>query len=522
MTTKMIPLKNIAMRPGNREKLDSAELAELAASMKVRQLQPVIVQPHPKKRDTYELLAGERRVRAAMQLEWPTIEAKLFADLTPSEAANIRLAENVQRVNLTPWEEAQHLEEFWDATPGARVEDVADMVGMTTRRVAMCRAIGKLIPELKALVREQNWPLSHLPLLARIPVERQPAILAAIIDNQKMEWRHFDGKKEVPEVPSLTDLCDFLSDYERMLTGAAWKLADAELLPKAGACSECHKRTSAQVLLFADLADPKNDRCLDEGCWMAKQAALVAINVQKLHDKGKTPVLLKEYDSQKVSEELTHAIGPAEVEPAHKYYECKKSEPGAIPAVIVAGDRAGTIKYVKPHDVHENGNGNGNGKAPKPIDQETGKPEPPSTAERMRSLKLKRQCRAVEIWAEKMSTLTPRFNDIGSLLVYFGTAQTAKSRDSSDWEAWAKRDKDNIDAMAWAQLLDVFQERVKRLGTLEDGEGLWAEASVQAAALFQSELLKFCWRDAVTEIPLPKVLAKETDDVEPPTAILNW
>ena len=513
MPTTMIPIKSIDVPPGNRDSIDADKLQGLAETMRESgQLAPILVRANGKK-GRFELIAGERRLRAAEILKWKEIEAKeLNAD--DRRAEEVHAIENLQREDLTPWEEARKLAALAGSNGSTvRVEDLAARLGRPPQWVAVRLAVNKLIPELRQLVTEQEWPLTHLPLLARVPADFQPAVLEAIREAQEMDigddWGYFDNKthKHVPGAPRRQVLIEFLEEYQRLLSTAPWKLDDPFLLPQAGSCDQCKKRTSAQTLLFPELVDAtkKTDRCLDEGCWKAKQANFIAVTVDKLRTDDKNPVLLKD-SYREVPNELAAAIGPATFEKIQDYDVCKKTDKGAVPAVIVTGDEAGTVKYVKPCATGKTGN---SGKKPaRPVDQETGEPEPPSTQERLRQLELKRKCKAAEIWSEKLETFKPKWTGLlDALILHFGCEETREHRHDGGWEEFDNRDrKIKLETIAWQQLWPIFQSRLHRFGPMTQGDEIWEEAVCQARALGMITQLQYYWHDATVDVPMTKAL----------------
>jgi len=103
-----IPDQPDRFRPGDRS------IDELAASIhQFGLLQAIIVTPTPGS-DTYELLAGHRRLLACISLGWPSIDAKVI-DLPPGSGSSIRLTENIQREDLSPLEEAVSISRLRDA-----------------------------------------------------------------------------------------------------------------------------------------------------------------------------------------------------------------------------------------------------------------------------------------------------------------------------------------------------------------------------------------------------------------------
>lgn len=104
------PVERIDPDPAQaRRRFDEAEIATLAATMAARgQLQPILLRPHPAVRDRWLIVAGERRWRAARANGWSTILA-IEHDGNPEVAS---LIENLQRVDLTPVEEARGLQQL--------------------------------------------------------------------------------------------------------------------------------------------------------------------------------------------------------------------------------------------------------------------------------------------------------------------------------------------------------------------------------------------------------------------------
>lgn len=106
-TTRAIPIEQI--RPGRyqpRRHFDPDAIAALAASIREKGiLQPLLVRPLPNLANTYELIAGERRWRAAQQAQLHEVPV-LIRELSDRETLEIALIENLQREDLNPMEEA--------------------------------------------------------------------------------------------------------------------------------------------------------------------------------------------------------------------------------------------------------------------------------------------------------------------------------------------------------------------------------------------------------------------------------
>lgn len=123
-----------------RRSFDPDKLKELAESIRANQLlQPIIVRPLNDSEETFELVAGERRLRAHKILERETIQA-VVRNLTDEQARNLVLIENLQREDLSTMEEARCVSVLVDQFSGNR-QAVADQLGKSLTyvndRVAM-------------------------------------------------------------------------------------------------------------------------------------------------------------------------------------------------------------------------------------------------------------------------------------------------------------------------------------------------------------------------------------------------
>ena len=161
-----------------RAPIDEAQLAELAASIKEHGLiQPVIV---TRVGDSYQLIAGERRWRAAQQAGLERIPA-LVKETTAQEMLELALVENIQRADLNVLEEAaayrQLMKEF-----GLTQEEVAQKVGKSRSAVANVVRLLGLPARIQAALLDGRVSEGHGRQLVRLPtVEAQEAGLATIL-----------------------------------------------------------------------------------------------------------------------------------------------------------------------------------------------------------------------------------------------------------------------------------------------------------------------------------------------------
>lgn len=150
-----------AVRPNPyqpRHAIDETALAELARSMEQSGLlQPVVV----RRRDgeTFELIAGERRWRAAQTLGWQKIAA-VIRDVDERTLLTLALIENLQRDALSPIDEAQGYRRLMDEF-GASQTEVAELVGRDRSTVANALRLLKLPESVQRLVHEGRLSTGH-------------------------------------------------------------------------------------------------------------------------------------------------------------------------------------------------------------------------------------------------------------------------------------------------------------------------------------------------------------------------
>lgn len=132
----LISLDLISANPGQpRKRFDEEDLSSLAASIAERGvLQPVLLRPAPGKTGHYQIVAGERRWRAAQRARLHEIPA-IIREFTDRETLEIAIVENVQRADLNPVEEARAFRQLIE-TFGHTQEEVARAVGKSRAHIA--------------------------------------------------------------------------------------------------------------------------------------------------------------------------------------------------------------------------------------------------------------------------------------------------------------------------------------------------------------------------------------------------
>ena len=181
-----IPLDRIRPCPFQPRKEFTAEaLQELADSIKAQGIiQPLVVRPRP---DGFELIAGERRWRAAQQLGWKEVPA-IVREADDRAALELALIENLQRENLNPLEEAQGYAELIGKFL-LRQEDVAAKVGKSRVAVANSLRLLKLPADVQAFLRDGRISVGHAKVILGLPAEAEQRLAAERVLKQGLNVR---------------------------------------------------------------------------------------------------------------------------------------------------------------------------------------------------------------------------------------------------------------------------------------------------------------------------------------------
>ncbi|HEY9547118.1 MAG TPA: ParB/RepB/Spo0J family partition protein [Solimonas sp.] len=161
------------IRPGSqqaRRHFDADALQELAQSIRESGVvQPIVLRTRVW---GYELLAGERRWRAAQQAGLHEIPAILRDDLSDTEAFVLGLIENLQRESLTPMETAAGLKRLGELFDLKHAE-IGARVGKSREYVSNYLRLLNLVPDVAKLVNEGHILLGHAKVLAGVPLGDQ-------------------------------------------------------------------------------------------------------------------------------------------------------------------------------------------------------------------------------------------------------------------------------------------------------------------------------------------------------------
>lgn len=172
-----------------RQIFDEGSLEELTESIKAKGvLQAILVRPDPKKSGAYQIVAGERRWRAAKRAGLETIPA-VVKDMDELELLEIGIIENVQRTDLNPMEEAEAYGALMKRF-GRTQEGLAESVGKSRAHIANTLRLLKLPESVRDMVRDQKLTAGHARALLMAP---EPESAAETVINKGLSVREAEA-----------------------------------------------------------------------------------------------------------------------------------------------------------------------------------------------------------------------------------------------------------------------------------------------------------------------------------------
>jgi ParB family chromosome partitioning protein len=248
-----IPLDKIDFSPFNyREFYDEKELELFAGELAIHGvISPITVRPLPKGR--YQLVAGERRTRAAKLAQLKTIPA-MVRELTDQEVMEIQLSENLQREDPHPMQEAKAIGRLREAKK--TMEEISLRLGKSKAFIYSRLKLLDLIGEFQEMFLSSKLTIRQALEMAAVSQESQ----------QELFSEHCrDWKKKGWQMGNLDYL---ISLYQYNLARAPFNTKDVSLLPAAGSCNHCPFNSATLKSLFPEMA--KEAFCGNKSCYQQK------------------------------------------------------------------------------------------------------------------------------------------------------------------------------------------------------------------------------------------------------------
>ncbi len=184
-----------------RRTFDPDELSSLSASIRAHGvLQPLVVRAVG---DHFQLIAGERRFRAAKAAGLPAVPVRIV-DFNDQQVLEAALVENIQRADLNPIEKAQGFKEHLDRF-GLTHEQLATRLGLARTTITNLVNLLELPPEIQDAVRTQQLSTGHAKLLKGVPDrDRQISLFREII-GRGLSVHATEALIKQPLTPATTD-----------------------------------------------------------------------------------------------------------------------------------------------------------------------------------------------------------------------------------------------------------------------------------------------------------------------------
>jgi ParB/RepB/Spo0J family partition protein len=274
-------LVDIRISKTNRKRFDLVKLNELAASIKTKGVaQPILLRPVEPTADEpqkYEIVAGERRFRAAIIAGCLNIPGMLRI-LTDAEALELQILENLQRDDPHPLEEAEGYERLM-LERNYDVDQLAEKLSKSRSYVYGRLKLCALTTKVREQFLEDKFSAATALLIARIPnpdLQVKAAKEVSALDWQGSPMSYRQQKSLLRD--------RFMLD----LKNAVFPIKDAALLADVGSCVECPKRSGNQQDAYE--GEKHDNLCTDPDCFAEKTAAHSKKAKQKAEERGQTVI----------------------------------------------------------------------------------------------------------------------------------------------------------------------------------------------------------------------------------------
>jgi ParB family chromosome partitioning protein len=488
ITPELVPVKRIFPSPANNRTNKTAEIESLAKSIRAQGLlQPPTVRPRPGHPGEYELVCGERRWLACRTI-WDNMPV-VVRDLSDDEAHEITVCENMQREDLSPMEEAAGIRTLMES--GRDIATIADKLGKPVTWVARRAKLCDLSEQwIQAAQNEDSiisrWGATHLELIARFDQGVQDELLERF-DNSYSDF-------------SVNEIERTLGEYMMNLSSASWKLNDETLIPEAGSCDACQKRSGCQPNLFEQEEHKGKyiDRCLDRTCWKKKAAAFIQQKAEALKERNGDLVMLDNSNYSDSAIPRDHDLKKKCVR-SYEVQPCKKTDKGAQQALVIDGPGAGSIKWVRSFNEDNPIKSPGENKK--------------TLAEKREQLARRRRIKYVEAVIGRMqSTDSVKDDEIEKIgrenILNAANVFGAVGKPGAGWKDLEKS-KHKGDALFKFVLIGVFGEWIKLLEHPEYGDAIVNEKFADRVCKFLDWDANFMKMKIEDETPEPKAWASQ-------------
>jgi ParB family chromosome partitioning protein len=341
---QVLPIGKVFESPLNpRKTFNEKKMAELVESIRAKGiLVPLLVRPCKESRiaplDQFEIAAGHRRYRAGIKAELTEVPV-FIREMSDSDFLEVLIIENDKHEDLEPLEQAQGYRTLMEQMH-YDVAAISDKVCKSESWIYQRIKLLELIPEAQEQLANEKITAGHAILIARLQPDQQKELL-------KKESGLYEGWGNDRTVVSVRDLANHIERQIHLdLNSASFKKTDPDLVPEAGPCTTCQKRTGFVPALFPEIK--KKDTCTDPSCFNKKVAAFSARWLSKQSEDSDVPPLhlsgSSNYRMKKAPED------PEVPVPANLYHVITDKKKGSCPSaregIITEGSHEGRILTV--------------------------------------------------------------------------------------------------------------------------------------------------------------------------------
>jgi ParB family transcriptional regulator, chromosome partitioning protein len=319
---------------------EDAALKELADTIRSQGvLSPLLVRPVTE--SVFEIVFGARRYRAAQLAEQDTVPVRI-KQMTDAEVIEAQLIENLQRRDVHPMEEAQGFRALLDLEePKYSIEQIAARTGKSPSYIAGRLKLTELVPAVVEAFYKDEIGVGHALLLAKLQPTQQEQALPHCF---REDWSGA-GKNRNILLPVRNLQFWIEQNVMLILKDAPFNKRDPQLVPTAGSCADCPKRTGHNKLLFSDLG--RQDACTDPACYQAKVSAHVA---RVIAAKPQLMQISTAYGTQKEGSPVVPRNKYTEIQKPTSKDDTKRPEfkvcKFTAEAIITEGSGIGTVQRV--------------------------------------------------------------------------------------------------------------------------------------------------------------------------------
>jgi ParB family transcriptional regulator, chromosome partitioning protein len=268
-----VPLMELVESSTNpRKTFDEERLEELAESIRSKGvLSPLLAR---RVNGHFEIVSGVRRYRAAQRAGLQEVPVRI-AVLSDDETLEAQIIENLIRTDVHPFEEAQGFRVLLEREgAGYTIEKLASKTGKNAGYISNRLRLLELIPSVAEAFTAGHIGIEHALLIAKLGADAQQNALAHCFDGY---YAANDDERSVVPVSRLQAW--IAQNIYLSLKSVPFSKDDETLVPEAGSCANCPKRTGFNTLLFPEV---REDSCVDAACFNRKLDMHIAQRVTKM------------------------------------------------------------------------------------------------------------------------------------------------------------------------------------------------------------------------------------------------